>query len=189
MTRATAWPLIQKHGLLSPAAICQILGLSKAETQRHLRAYRPEKVPLGDFILRDNKPLRQHNLIRNLEGSGLSCEDWHELLNKRVFFSTKAAFVAKLRQSYLSEPVAIITVDTARLLSAHRAAIEVSSKNNGAARMPDHKKSRDTFLPIRLYPLREKSRIKELTVNHSVLDLKDLTVRVDKLTNWEPFAA
>jgi len=187
MTKSGAWPLIQEHGLLSTAAICEFLKLSKAETLQHLRTYRPEKVSLGDFTLRDNKPLRQQNLIRNLQGSGLSCEDWHEILNRRVFFSTRAQFVAKLRQSYLLEPVTIITVDTAKLLRSHRGSVELSSKNGGAARMPNHLKSRETFVKFERFSFHAKSKPKELTVDHSVPDLKHLVVKAHNLAPWEPF--
>jgi hypothetical protein len=187
MTRAGVWPLIQKHGLLSTAAICESLELSEAETLRHLRTYRSEKIRLGEFVLRDNKPLRQRNLARNLHGSGLTCEDWHEMLNRRVFFSTKTEFVAKLRQSYLSDPVTIIAVDTARLLQSHLATIDLSSKNSGAARMPTHMKSRETFIKFEKFSLHLKSKPKELTVYHSVPDLEQLTVKVYELPAWKLF--
>jgi len=187
MTRVGAWPLIQRHGLLSTAAICESLGLSKPETLQYLRTYRPEKIGLGNFILRDNLPLRQHNLVRNLQGSGLSCEDWHEMLNRRVFFSTKAEFVAQLRKSYISDPVTIIAVDTKKLLQSHLDKVELSSKNSGAARMPTHIKSRETFIKLENFPFHSKSKPKELTVYHSVLDLEQLTVKVYDLPARKPF--
>jgi hypothetical protein len=187
MTRAGVWPLIQRHGLLSTAAICESLELSEAETLLYLRTYRPEKICLGDFVLRDNKPLRQHNLARNLQGSGLTREDWHEMLNRRVFFSTKAEFVAQLRKSYISDPVTIIAVDTKKLLQLQLNKVELSSKNSGAARMPTHMKSRETFVKLGKFPFHSKSKPKELTVYHSVPDLEQLTVRVYELPAQKPF--
>lgn len=187
LTRTGAWPLIEKHGLLSVKAICELQCLTSEQIQQHLRQHRPATVKLGRFALRDQKPLRQHNLKRNLQDSGLNPEDWHELLNERVFFSTKPEFVDRLRNSYLNDAVTILAMDTAALLQQHRRVIELTRYNSGAARMPNHRKSRDSLLSIERFPFSPACKPKELTVRHSVPRIKQALVEVRNLSPREPF--
>jgi hypothetical protein len=109
------------------------------------------------------------------------------MLNRRVFFSTKVEFVSQLRKSYISDPVTIIAVDTKKLLQSHLDKVELSSKNSGAARMLNHTKSRETFVKLGDFPFHARSKPKELTVCHSVPDLKRLTVRIYNLAAHETF--
>ncbi|MES2391886.1 MAG: hypothetical protein V4555_09615 [Acidobacteriota bacterium] len=158
------------------------------ETKRVLRTYRPQKVQRGRFMLRDQKPMRLPHLKRNLEGSNLTAEDWFELLNERVFFAMRSRFVSDLRKSYLSEPVTILSVDTLTLLNRHRAKVEVSSKNNGATRMPTHWKSRASFQRIEDVTT-ERLKLKELTVCHSVPDIREMDVNVYEVAAGQDFAS
>jgi hypothetical protein len=178
MTNATAWPLIRQHGLLSAKAICKLEGLSNDETLRQIRTYRSRKVFIGKFILRDQKPLRPHNLVRNLADSGLNSEDWCELLNERVFFATKEMFIRQLRQSYIDEPVTILVVETAKLLDCHRDTAQLCRYNSGASRMPNHLKSRAIFqtLDSATHPP------KELTIMDAIPNIEPLLREVIDLS-------
>jgi hypothetical protein len=187
MTNATAWSLIQQHGLLSTKAICGLAGLSNEETLRQTRTYRPRKVRLGKFTLRDQMPLRPHNLVRNLIGSGFSPEDWHALLNERVFFATEARFIRELRQSYISEPVTILVFDSEKLLARQRDTAELCRYNSGASRMPNHMKSRAIFEPFASFVYETKRSPKELTVLDAVPNAKSLVEEVIDLDADESF--
>jgi len=188
MTNGSAWPSIKNYGLLSPKAIYERLNFPPEEIRRQIRLHRPEKVPLGGFVLRDQRPLRPHNLAHNLKGSDLNPEDWHESLNERVFFSTKAKFVAELRESYLTDAATVILIDTAKLLQRHRETIELTKFNSGAARMPSHKKNRADFQAVGTFPFANTFKPKELTVLHSVPEIEPLLIEVVHLPPHTPFA-
>src|SRR5690349_4372329 len=90
MAERDSWLSIVRHGLLSTAAILQLLGASKREKEKYERAHRPEKVVLqhevfGSFTLRDQKPMSDKRLSWCLK-DGLRPIEWYALLNSKVFF-------------------------------------------------------------------------------------------------------
>jgi len=178
-TNSAAWPLIEKHGLLSAKSICERTGMSHSEVATIIRQHRTNMLPIGEFVLRDNKPLRLHNLRRNLEGSQLTVEDWLALLNERVFFHTSLTHAAKLRHSYITEPMTILTIDTARLFASHGERVEISTINSGAARMPFHTKSRDSFQSLTNFVMLKKAQ--EVTVLKAIPNLREMQLEVKHL--------
>jgi hypothetical protein len=199
MAEAGSWPSIQRHGLLSTSALLDLFEV-RGERRVALEArHRPESVTLhhpqhGVAVVRDQKPMDDKGLLRSLSG-GLSPADWYQLLNARVFFWVRHERLRKLldARAYRGKRQTVLTVDTARLLARHEARILLSPINSGATKPFPAPRGPDTFLPMARYPFSfwdEKRKrgepVVELTVTHSVPDIRDLVLRVEEYGGGKP---
>jgi hypothetical protein len=199
MAEAGSWPSIQRHGLLSTSALLDLFEV-RGEQRVALEArHRPESVTLhhpqhGMAVVRDQKPMDDRGLLRSLSG-GLTPEDWYRLLNTRVFFWVRRERLMTLldARAYRGKRQTVLTVDTARLLARHEASILLSPINSGATKPFPAQRGPDTFLPMARYPFsswdqKRKGRepVVELTVTHSVPDIRDFVLRVEEYVGGEP---
>jgi hypothetical protein len=199
MAEAGSWPSIQRHGLLSTSALLDLFEV-RGEQRKALEArHRPQSVTLrhprhGTAVVRDQKPMDDAGLLRSLEG-GWVPTDWYQLLNARVFFWVSHEKLEKLLQAraYRDKRQTVLTVDTAKLLARHEARVLLSPINSGATKPFPAQRGPDTFLPMARYPFsdwdrRRKRRhpVAELTVTHSVPDVRDFVLRVEEYVGGQP---
>lgn len=184
-----AWPGIRARGLLSTTALLDLYGVAGGgraalEERRRAKSVALEKPGLPGAVLRDQGPLSEVRLAACLD-DGLTCADWLRLLNGRVFFWPKRLRLEELlaARAYRGRTHTVLTIDTASLLAAHGPRVLLSSINSGATIYDAPRRGLSTFRTISDFPLREAGRRKavaELTVEHSVPDIKDHVVEVER---------
>lgn len=199
MSEAGSWPSIERHGLLSTSALLDLFEV-RGERREALEArHRLESTTLrhprhGTVIIRDQKPMDDRGLVRCLEGN-LSPSDWYRTLNAKVFFWVSHERLSVLREAraYRDKRQTVLTVDTARLLERHAARILLSPMNSGATKPYPWPRGPDTFLPLERYPFsawdakrKRKNPVVELTVTHSVPDIRELVLKVEEIGGDRP---
>lgn len=192
MASLGSWPSLQRHGLLSTAALLELYAVPSSQRELYESQHRPAIVPLrhpthGTAELRDQKPMSDAGLRRALRDD-LTPADWYCILNARVFFWTTPERLAGLLagRAYRDHPQTILVLDTASLLAAHAASVELSPINSGSTVYDPAPRGRDTFRPIAEFPFEHwakkrgsrKKAIVELTVLHAVPDLRDHVLEV-----------
>lgn len=151
---------IRKHGLLSTSSLLdlyEVKGKARValESQRRPESVKISKAGLPDAIIRDQKPMTESALHKCL--SNLTPKQWFEILNDRAFFWLSLDRLRGLlnARAYRGRPQIVLTVDTASLLSAHKARIELSPLNSGATIYNPQPRGLDTFLSITKYPFED----------------------------------
>ncbi|HEX8819114.1 MAG TPA: hypothetical protein VF794_04245 [Archangium sp.] len=133
-------------------------------------------------------------LLRSLSG-GLSPTDWYQFLNARVFFWVSRERLTKLlnARAYRDKRQTVLTVDTARLLARHEERVLLSPLNSGATKPFPAPRGPDTFLPMARYSFsywdqkrKRREPVVELTVTHSVPDIRDFVLRVEEYVGGQP---
>lgn len=199
MAEAGSWPSIQRHGLLSTSALLDLFEVKGARREALEARHRPESITLthpthGVAVVRDQKPMDDQGLIKSLSG-GLSPSDWYRLLNARVFFWLDSKRLEKLlgAKAYRDKRQTVLTVDTARLLARHSERVLLSPINSGATKPYPQPRGPDTFLPLASYPFadwdakrKRREPVVELTVKHSVPDLREFVLRVEEVGGGRP---
>ena len=199
MAEAGSWPSIQRHGLLSTSALLELFEVKGSKREALEARHRPESVTLthpryGVAVVRDQKPMDDAGLERSL-GGGLSPSEWYRLLNARVFFWLDRPRLDRLLQAraYRDKRQTVLTVDTARLLAHHQARVLLSPINSGATKPYPQPRGPDTFLPLARYPFehwdakrKRRDPVVELTVEHSVPDIRQLVLRVEEVGGGGP---
>ncbi|MCZ2828493.1 hypothetical protein O2W14_06560 [Modestobacter sp. VKM Ac-2986] len=186
LTEIGSWPSIERHGLLSTAALLDVYGVVGAERERLLSQRRPEmrrleRSGVGTAWLRDNKPMNETVLRRTLVG--MDAREYYRALNQRVFFFLDESPLSRLRNAppYRDRAHEVLVLDTAALLSRYGHIVELSPYNSGAVH-PGAKVERGPrpFLPINEYPWEERRGkrppIAELTVPGGVQDVSSLLI-------------
>jgi uncharacterized protein DUF7002 len=190
MAEAGSWSSVHDHGLLSTSALLDLFEIAGPARDAIERGRRPESVSIthpvhGTVWIRDNKPINETVLRRTLVG--MTEAEWYRTLNGRVFFWLSEDRLERLRNAppYAPRPHDILTVDSAALLARHIERVELAHLNTGAVHpAADYPRGIGTFQPIHLYPWQERLRVArsepivELTVIHSVPDIRDLVTRV-----------
>ena len=202
MAEAGSWPSIARHGLLSTRALLDLFEVHGSRRVDLEARHRPESVTLhhaqhGQAVVRDQKPMDDRGLARGLAlaGSSLTPTAWYQLLNARVFFWVNPTRLEKLLQAraYRTKRQTVLTVDTAGLLGRHAARVELSPINSGATKPYPQPRGPDTFLPLARYPFaawdakrKRREPVVELTVTHSVPDIRDFVLRVEERGGGAP---
>jgi hypothetical protein len=174
MSSAGAWPSILQHGLLSAKEIMRLHGVGDAVAAERLRAHRVQAEQLGDFWIRDQKPMNMKMLRHVLEDC--TPEEWLYLLNARVFFSPTSDRLSKLLKSYAHRRNLVLEIDTKRLLKRYGAEAEVCRLNSGAVRHVSHKRSPASFVRFKDY-LGKPSDVAELIIPDKVPDIGEYVIR------------
>ena len=174
------WPSIQRHGLLSVAALLDRWEVAPVRQQQLLRVHRPAAVPLthpvhGTAHLRDQHPLNIKMLGRAL--TDMTIPDWLEQLNRYVFFAPTMKRLESLYAAYNGQPRLVLTLSTTSLLEAHRYQVRLSRINTGAVRHINHTRGSDTFRRISSYDA--KREVAEVAISNSVSDITDHVLRVE----------
>lgn len=191
-----SWPSIERHGLLSTAALVDrwaiepVAARSSLLVQRREESQVIEHADFGMATVRDQKPIHEPSLAEALDD--MTVAEWYGVLNERVFFFLQPERLHGLlnARSYKGSAHTVITLDTASLVAAHESEIELCSFNSGFAQ-PHSKarRGRRTFQAIAAYPHPERLiaksvgqlDISELTVLGGVPDIREHVVRVERM--------
>ena len=191
MAELGSWESVKRHGLLSTRALIDLFEVDEPLRSEILRRRRPESIRLhhpdhGVAVVRDQIPLREAPLRGCL--TDMTLEEWLDALNSRVFFWLDEPHLETLlgAGAYRDRAHDVLHIDTAALLDRHAARITLSSINSGSTIYNPRPRGSTTFLPIGDYPFEERRRargkdaIVELAVDHSVPDIADVLVRVER---------
>jgi hypothetical protein len=189
MAEDGSWESIRKHGLLSTSALLDRFEIEDQQRFAIESARRPEIVRLvhpdyGTAFVRDNKPMQEKALERCL--SEMTPREWYEHLNRRVFFWVERKRLLKLlgARAYRDRPQLVLEVDTAALLERHAKRVSLSPINSGATvALNPAPRGLDTFRHIADHP--SGKTIAEMSVDYSVPDIAEFTVRVGRWRGTE----
>jgi hypothetical protein len=181
-----SWPSIARHGLMSTAALldvwaCDAEVREEVETRRRSKSVSLRHHVYGTAVVRDQQPLSDLALTKCLVG--MSLRDWYRLLNGQVFFWVKPEKMRAMVNAYPETYHSVLTVDTKQLLARHFAKVRLSAINSGSTRRRPALRGRATFRPISGYD--PSGPVQELTVAYSVPDIKELVVKIDRLSSSE----
>ncbi len=189
MAEHGSWPSIRKHGLLSTTALLDLYGINGDARMRVESQLRREMIPIKgpkeeSAWIRDQRPMSDKKLANCLQ-DGMIPTDWYRLLNGKVFFWLTEARLETLLGAYSDRPQLVLEVDTAALLQRHGRRVFLTPMNTGCTSPMAFPRGLDSFLRPRDYPFEENRRKKggkakaivELTVEYSVPDVAELTVR------------
>lgn len=179
-----SWPSIQRHGLLSTSALLDLFEVEADRRDAIESRKRPESVVIthpqhGTATIRDQKPLHDSMLRHCLRGH-VSPEDWHRLLNSRVFFWVDEQRLNDLRgaRAYRRQRQTVIFADTRKLVERYAARIRLTHINTGATRSVRHFRDLSTFKTIEEF---DRRKVVELTIDWSVPDVAEFVLRVEEI--------
>jgi len=191
MAELGSWESIKRHGLLSTRALLDLFEAKDPVRSQILRRRRPECVRLqhpehGAAVVRDQIPLREAPLRGCL--TDMTFEEWLEALNSRVFFWLDEPHLETLLAAgaYRDKAHDVLIVDTGALLGRHTERVTLSPINSGSTIYNPRPRGSGTFISIAAYPFEERRRargkdaIVELAVDHGVLDIPDVLLRVER---------
>jgi hypothetical protein len=191
MAELGSWDSVQRHGLLSTRALIDLFEVKEPVRSQILRRRRPEGVPLhhrkhGAAVVRDQIPLREGPLRGCL--TDMTLEEWLDALNSRVFFWLDEPHLETLlgAGAYRDNAHDVLHVDTAALLERHAARVTLSPINSGSTIYNPRPRGSTSFLRIGDYPFEERRRARgkdaiiELAVDHSVPNIADVLLRVER---------
>lgn len=190
VAEAGSWPSIERHGLLSTAALLDLFEISGSSRDAIESARRPESVKIehaehGVAWIRDNKPINVTVLRRTLVG--MSEDAWYRTLNARVFFWLAPERLDRLRKApaYRERQHDVLTIDTKLLLESYAAVVELAPLNTGAVHpAANYPRGAGTFRRIEDYPWTERLRasraepIVEFTIPYAVPDIAKFVLRI-----------
>lgn len=190
MAQAGSWPSIKRHGLLSTSALLDRFEVNGDERQAIESKHRPDCVEIthpihGRVTIRDQKPMRETALLKCLAGT--TPAEWYALLNGRVFFWVTENRVLTLlgARAYRNTEHDVLTIDTRSFLERYVSRVALSPINSGSTVYNPQPRGLDLFRPLESYPFEirrkyGKNAVAELTVAHSVPDLRDFVTRVER---------
>ncbi|WP_292492581.1 hypothetical protein [Mesorhizobium sp.] len=179
---------------MSAAALLDDYGVNGDLRHQLGSCRRPNSVPLAaegrpGTVLRDQKPMDDGRLARCLD-DGLTPRDWYELLNSRTFFwLSRSRIWGLLRaRAYRNVPQTVLTLDTKRLVAAHRDRIWLSPINSGATLFKPQRRGLATFQRVADFPFDQRAKTRrlednvvELVVDHSVPDVANYVLAVHEV--------
>lgn len=153
MAEADAWPSIQRHGLLSTAALLELFEVSAAARHALLAQRRPESVMIahpthGRAVVRDNGPLHEGKLAACL--TDMTVPDFLGLINAHVFFWPGQDRLDRLFRApaYVGRPHLILELETASVVAAHADEVRLSPINSGSTIFKAQPRGSHTFASI-----------------------------------------
>ena len=184
MAENGTWESIRKHGLLSTSALLDRFEIEDEqrfaiESTRRPEIVRVEHPEHGVALVRDNKPMQEKALKRCL--LEMTPREWYEHLNRRVFFWVERKRLLKLlgARAYRDRPHLVLEVETAGLLERHAEGVSLSPINSGATfALSPVLRGPNTFRRVADHP--DGKPIVELSVDYSVLDIAEFTLRVGR---------
>ena len=184
MAENGTWESIRKHGLLSTSALLDRFEIEDEQRFAIESTRRPEIVRMehpehGVALVRDNKPMQENVLKRCL--LEMTPREWYEHLNRRVFFWVERKRLLKLlgARAYRDRPHLVLEVETAGLLERHAEGVSLSPINSGATfALSPVLRGPNTFRRVADHP--DGKPIVELSVDYSVLDIAEFTLRVGR---------
>lgn len=190
VAEAGSWSSIERHGLLSTAALLDLFEISGSSRDAIESARRPESVKIehaehGVACIRDNKPINVTVLRRTLVG--MPEDAWYRTLNARVFFWLAPERLDRLRKAsaYRERQHDVLTIDTKLLLDSYAAVVELAPLNTGAVHpAANYPRGAGTFRRIEDYPWTERVRaspaepIVEFTIPYAVPDIAKFVLHI-----------
>jgi hypothetical protein len=189
MAEFGTWESIRTHGLLSTSALLDLFGYSGTKRENIEEVRRETSIPISDrrhgkALIRDQRPMSDSKLAKCLR-DGLTPKDWYRILNRQVFFWLTEARLLTLMKAYSDSEHLVLEVDTKELLRRCGDSVMLTPMNTGTTSPMAHPRGLATFQPPHKYrfELNRKRKggprkaIVELTVNHSVPNISDFTVR------------
>lgn len=192
MTAIGSWSTIERYGLHSVTALLDLLYVDPdrrpaIELQRRPHTLRLSDPQLGEFEIRDQKPLNVAKLARCL--TDMTVTEWLALLNRKVFFWPTPDRVQDLlgAEMYRHQEHLVLVIDTKSLVRIHEPGIMLAPINTGAVLYNPPARGRNTLLPITDYPFdvwRKKrgatTAIAEVAVDYAVPDITNHVLRVER---------
>jgi hypothetical protein len=189
MAEFGTWESIRKHGLLSTTALLDLFGMSGATRNSIEGCRRKSSIEIGDsrkgkVVIRDQRPMSDSKLAACLR-DGLTPADWYRILNRKVFFWLTEKRLMTLMAAYADYEHLVLEVDTAELLKRHSNTVMLTPMNTGTTRPMAFPRGRSTFQPPNKYRFEmnkkkkggAKKAIVELTVDYSISDIAEFTIR------------
>lgn len=195
MAEEGTWENIRDHGLLSTSALLDRFEIGGAERvsieeQNRRKGSIIAHPDHGTVVIRDQIPMTDGALKKCLQDMTLTA--WYKMLNSRVFFWTTEERLLRLfnAEAYRGKTQCIIRIDTKQFLARYGDRVSLSPINSGSTIFNPQPRGTQTFLPMQAYPFedwskkRSKSKaIVEVTVDHSVPDIKDFVTSVVHMKN------
>lgn len=192
MTAADSWPTIERHGLRSVTALLDLLYFDPSrraaiEAQRRPETIRLSDPDLGEFEVRDQKPLSLSKLAACL--TDMTVMEWLKLLNRKVFFWPTEDRVDDLlgAQAYRDREHLVLVVRTSSLVAVHGPEITLAPINTGSVLYDPPLRGSDTLLPIAEYPFEQwrarrgpRKAIAEVAIDYAVPDIVNHVIRVER---------
>lgn len=153
VTDRAAWPMIERHGLLTTDQIAERFVSDPAERERLRTERRTDFVvvhdgPDGRVTVNDNLPLHYGPLAGKLD-DGLSPPEWLRILNGRVYFwpdmERGAGFLRAGRRG--GREKLLLVFDTRSLAAACEGRLDLAPFNTGSAIRVPARRGRATFTP------------------------------------------
>ena len=199
MAEDGTWPSIQAHGLLSTLALVDLYRPVQAVRAEILEQVRPNSITLhdqelGHAVIRDQRPLK---FLKKCLLPDTSPQQFLDALNGRVFFWLTRKRLETLlgARLYREKQHTVLHVDTNQLVARYGDKIELAPYNTGSMHVPTApRRGSGVFTAIDDYPYdmwrakrgRQGDAVVELTVPHSIPDIEDMTVRVERWKGGEP---
>jgi hypothetical protein len=189
MAEFGTWDSIREQGLLSTSALLDLFGIAgqdrnEIESSRRKTFVQIKHPKYGTITIRDQRPMSDSKLARCLR-DGLTTADWYRILNSRVFFWLTESRLVTLMGAYSDREHLVLEVNTAELLKRHLPKVMLTPMNTGTTSRMAFPRGLATFQPPHKYRFEMNKKKKggrakaivELTVDHSVPDISDLTFR------------
>lgn len=192
MAEKDSWASIRRHGLLSTAAILDLLDVPSDSRRQFESEHRPKKVTVGNseggsFVLRDQKPMNDERLNWCLR-DGLRPADWYRILNSKVFFWVSEQRLLTLlgARAYRDEDHDVLTIQAEPLIRAYADRIRLAHINTGNTFPYPAPRGLSTFKTIPEYPTKRDAKtptpeIVELVVESGVIDIERYVIAVRRM--------
>lgn len=192
MAEAGSWDKIRRLGLRTTQQLVDACDpplrlRSEILGQQRVRSYTLEHPLVGPVTVRDQQPLKMHNLLPKLRG--ISLDDFLGALNDRVFFWAHPSRLDTLlgARLYRDSRHDVLVVDTASLVEQCGSRIRLAAMNTGATIFPNTaERGADTFSTVADFPFRPRrsggddiGNVVEVCVLDGVDDPLDCVIRVE----------
>jgi hypothetical protein len=191
MAEYESWPRIQQIGLRTTQQLVDACRPDAATREAILGQRRPESVNLehpvvGTVTIRDQKPLKLHNLEPAL--TDVTVEQFLDLLNSRVFMWTSPERLDRLlgAAAYRRHRHDVLVLDTASIVDSYFDRIRLTGMNTGATIFPNAlARGAESFMTIADFPFRERRKrlmdnVVELCVIGGVDDVHEHVLQVQR---------
>lgn len=194
MAQAGSWPAIAQIGLrTTEQLVYDSVGSADLRDEILLDQRRTSYVldhpKVGSITVRDQQPLKLHNLLPKL--SGISFDDFLKSLNDRVFLWARPERLERLlgARLYREHEHDVLVIDTAALLQMAGDRVRLSGINTGASIFPNTpERTADTFTTIADFPFDERvaarkgliDNVVEVCVLDGVDDITPAVIRVER---------
>jgi hypothetical protein len=198
MAEDGTWPSIQRHGLLSTTALVDLFEIVEPTREKILNEVRKKTISIthpnhGTAAIRDQLPLK---FLTEVLTPDTTPQQFLDALNNRVFFWLSLSRLDTLLNAkhYRGKAQTILHVDTASLVSAYGEQIQLAPYNTGSMHVPTApQRGVNVFVDLANYPHQEwrkkrgpsQDAVVELTVPHSVPNITDFVVKVERRVSGE----